>query len=157
MTQKSQLQSAGDGTAVPSGYVGERKISSASTNITLSTSVSDIGLSFTLEPGEWIVGYRASVYLNNPTGSSATNSVNLIITDGNNVAISRSGSDISIQNQPASNATSPIIPVQCEVPLTVTANQTVKLRGFRANVSANTSLLHDDIYRITMLYARRIA
>lgn len=157
MTQKALLQSAGDGTAVPAGYVGERKLASASADISLSTSISDVGLSFTLEPGEWVVGYRASVYLNNPTGSNANNFVNLVITDGSNVAISGSGSDISVQAQPANAVTSPIIPVQCEVPLTVTVNQTVKLRGLRANVSANTSLLHDGTYRITRLYARRIA
>ena len=55
MTQKTQLQGAGDGTAVPAGYVGE-KLSGTNIGPTLSVSGSVYNAaSLTLPAGVWMV------------------------------------------------------------------------------------------------------
>jgi hypothetical protein len=55
MTQKALLQSAGDGTAVPAGYVGETL--SNTTTTTITTSFQNL-VSITLNKGYWLVfGY----------------------------------------------------------------------------------------------------
>lgn len=56
MTQKALLQSAGDGTAVPSGYVGEVISASPASNIVPTGSNVIITLaSIVLTPGTWMV------------------------------------------------------------------------------------------------------
>jgi len=56
MTQKSLLQSAGDGTAVPAGYVGEVLTSSGTQTGSASGTITvNMGTGVTLTPGTWIV------------------------------------------------------------------------------------------------------
>ena len=66
MTQKTQLQAAGDGTAVPAGYVGQL-VSSNLSGIALSVSTSAwnysdcTGLSMTLDSGVWLLSFSAKL------------------------------------------------------------------------------------------------
>jgi hypothetical protein len=59
MTQKSLLQSAGDGTAVPAGYVGEtlRSLVSSETSWPVSTGVWGDFSSLTLTSGTWLINF----------------------------------------------------------------------------------------------------
>ena len=52
MTQKALLQSAGDGTAVPQGYVGEVQVFSGRINMSTSYQTNASG---TLSAGTWLV------------------------------------------------------------------------------------------------------
>lgn len=61
MTQKALLQSAGDGTAVPSGYVGEIKSAERTTNIGGLTAGSSLGISVTVSAGTWIYVFKSDV------------------------------------------------------------------------------------------------
>lgn len=59
MTQKNLLQSAGDGTAVPSGYVGEQVSASNPTGVAVGASGSYVTVtSITLQPGIWNIEGR---------------------------------------------------------------------------------------------------
>jgi len=58
MSNKQLLQSAGDGTAVPAGYVGEVQLANPVANVTPGASVQDLNktvVSITLTPGVWAV------------------------------------------------------------------------------------------------------
>jgi hypothetical protein len=88
MTQKALLQSSGDGTAVPAGYVGERLLSSG-TEVSLpsGTITTNLGTGITLTPGVWIVQAFANAFNVAPTRLSllVTNSSNSpqLDSDGN--------------------------------------------------------------------------
>ena len=70
MTQKALLQGAGDGTAVPAGYVGQVIQASPATNITPGASGVNINIcSITLTPGIWQINAKAS-WLSAPTPPS---------------------------------------------------------------------------------------
>jgi hypothetical protein len=79
MTQKTLLQSAGDGTTVASGYVGERLLSTG-TEVSLpsGTITTNLGTGITLTPGVWIVQAFANAFNIAPTRLSliVTNSAN---------------------------------------------------------------------------------
>lgn len=56
MTQKALLQSAGDGTAVPSGYVGEIYDQTIDVGVTINLNTwTQLGSGFTLGPGVWLI------------------------------------------------------------------------------------------------------
>jgi hypothetical protein len=74
MTQKSLLQSAGDGTAVPSGYVGER-FSLTGSDIGLSTSTTSV-ISQPLTAGIWLINAGVSAV------SSANNTIFVSVYQG---------------------------------------------------------------------------
>jgi hypothetical protein len=79
MTQKALLQSAGDGTAAPAGYIGERLLSSG-TEISLpsGTITTNLGTGITLTPGVWMVQAHSVASVVAPTRVSlvVTNSAN---------------------------------------------------------------------------------
>lgn len=76
MTQKALLQSAGDGTAVPSGYIGE-VLSSNTSGTTISTSGTQ-SLSLTLTAGIWAT-YISVTY----NGSSTVTGMQMGISTSN--------------------------------------------------------------------------
>jgi hypothetical protein len=80
MTAKTQLQSAGDGTAVPSGYVGEKIdfTSRAVTTVSGSYRANTSALA-TLNSGIYLIFGIASL-----PGGSGNNSVSVIATNSNN-------------------------------------------------------------------------
>ena len=88
MTQKALLQGAGDGTAVPQGYVGEniKNAPSGNTAITTFTTTDLTGTNTGLTPGIWLLignlgGYGSS------TGGNA--SIDFLIRDAANNNIVR--------------------------------------------------------------------
>ena len=84
MTQKNLLQSAGDGTAVPAGCIGEIKTSYASRGFTNNTS-SGTGWSLfqsqtgdrTLTPGVWMVHYSVNIQV---TSGNTSGTRSMILT-----------------------------------------------------------------------------
>jgi hypothetical protein len=68
MTAKAQLQSAGDGTAVPAGYVGQ-VISGASdgTTTVAGSNTDKVVTTLSLSPGNWLI--VGSVYFD-PSGTT---------------------------------------------------------------------------------------
>lgn len=88
MTQKTQLQAAGDGTAVPAGYVGETVIASRDgsgdtglTNYQWTHHSSDF---VTLSPGTWILYGTVQVYTGSTTDTAYGLEVNTGTASGNN-------------------------------------------------------------------------
>lgn len=61
MTQKSLLQSAGDGTAVPAGYIGENITQYSSSSTSVGGATTDF-VQVTLGPGVWFVTFNCAVY-----------------------------------------------------------------------------------------------
>lgn len=62
MTQKALLQGAGDGTAVPVGYVGEL-IESNVNSVNVTTTIAS-ATSITLTPGVWDIGATVGINTN---------------------------------------------------------------------------------------------
>jgi len=158
MTAKAQLQSAGDGTAVPSGYVGETKVVNLSgTSFVPSTSLADVtGLSMTLDSGVWQVKYQATVYLQN-NAAATTTFINLVLTDGSNNQIANTQSQTLVENLPTSGI-APILSVEKSAVWVVSGTQTLKLRAIKSSNAGNTALLNETAsYRITAIMATRIA
>jgi len=81
MTQKSLLQSAGDGSAVPAGYVGEVLNypfnANQATTGTNQTALSDQ----TISAGRWLV-FMSSVWQASSGGTGSTNNVVTLRVDG---------------------------------------------------------------------------
>jgi hypothetical protein len=98
MTQKALLQSAGDGTVVPAGYVGERLTASGSQAGNVSGVVTvNLASGITLTPGVWIAQARAeaSVVAPRRVDCFITNSSNAQINDSDGFAYVSSVSDTS--------------------------------------------------------------
>jgi len=88
MTQKALLQSAGDGTAVPDGYVGQRLTASGTQTGSASGVVTvNLGTGVTLTPGVWIVQAMAEASLIAPRRLEIwiTNSANAQISDSDSL------------------------------------------------------------------------
>jgi hypothetical protein len=84
MPNKQLLQSAGDGTAVPQGYVGERLVATgAETGLLAGTTTTNLGLGITLTPGVWMAQANGVGSAVAPTrvSVSLTNSTNAVISD----------------------------------------------------------------------------
>lgn len=124
MTQKALLQSAGDGTAVPSGYVGE-VISASQAGTTISVTANtwtDItGCSITLTAGTWDL--NAYVHANNSAPSGFVYwAAGITTTAGNNGPTAygeRVGYSTSAPNS--------------------TIGNTIIINSFRLNLSSNTT------------------
>lgn len=69
MPNKQLLQSAGDGTAVPAGYVGEVITQTQSSNVSLVSSSSVATVARTLQPGSYILLGTLSVNVSANAGS----------------------------------------------------------------------------------------
>lgn len=116
MPQKQLLQSAGDGTAVPAGYVGE-VVRSTQTGNSLTTTTGNTWIdgsgagSITLTAGKWLVTYKATARLFvTGTGQVMIGNVALFSTEtGTQIAdtISTFGVDVSntTMNFPVSGST----------------------------------------------------
>ncbi len=102
MTQKSLLQSAGDGTAVAAGYVGERISANPASSVSAAASNSWVNLcSITLTPGVWLVNGTSVFTAIGATHTRVGSGISL--TSGNidistNSAISILDSNISTSN-----------------------------------------------------------
>jgi hypothetical protein len=94
MTQKALLQSAGDGTAVPTGYVGEHLEALATSVILGSTSAGVFTTITTLSnvpAGKWKLEFYSSLIdLSGQSGDTVTPAAGRIVT----LAIFKNGSEI---------------------------------------------------------------
>ena len=73
MTQKSLLQSAGDGTAVPAGYVGEYLESVLASNVISPVTINsyaNTGLTLNLSSGVWLVGFSLAYVVTTSGGGN---------------------------------------------------------------------------------------
>jgi hypothetical protein len=88
MSNKQLLQSAGDGTAVPAGYVGE--VISAESNTFTTTGLANNSttgfLSITLTPGTWLISASQSFLQNSSTGTAAGSVLSDVSATGNTIA-----------------------------------------------------------------------
>lgn len=88
MTQKTQLQGAGDGTAVPAGYVGQVisaiRDQSGDTALTGNAWVHHASDFVTLSPGIWILYGAEYIYSSSTTDSLYGTEVNIGTVTGNN-------------------------------------------------------------------------
>lgn len=66
MTQKQQLQSAGDGTAVPAGYAGEQRRVTYS-GVTINTTITQIAVINNVTPGIYLVRFAGDSGLGTTT------------------------------------------------------------------------------------------
>ena len=142
MTQKALLQSAGDGSAVPAGYVGEvrnftsRTISATTTGMTASLALD------TLTPGRWhIVPNAAAV-----ATAGATSAEVIISTNNSNDATGSIGSysaantaslttgtwTFQLQNCILDLSTSQTIYAKCQ---STGANRNVTVSGFAIRIA----------------------
>jgi hypothetical protein len=161
MTQKALLQSAGDGTAIAAGYVGETLsiISTGTLQIPTPPTGDISGMSLSLPPGVWRLALKASVYMKHQAGSNQTNGISLFITDSSNTIISNSGVQQQVENQPTLNSgLSFVFHLESNSVFVNTTTQTIKMRGYRANLTSGSELLSDSSQqRITGIIATRIA
>ena len=125
MPNKQLLQSAGDGTAVPAGYVGQIIQANPAANVTLQTSGNFKDLcSITLTPGVWIVSGTSAL----STTGGTVNRIGAAISTTSNGTDTTGSSSISILSQSASGGGHYI---NCGVRyLNVSSNTTVYLEGF---------------------------
>lgn len=76
MAQKNLLQSAGDVTAVPSGYVGESLTASSTSDFSQSNPVQgtvyDLGPTLTITPGKWLIMFSSIATTTRATGTGGT-------------------------------------------------------------------------------------
>lgn len=88
MTQKTQLQGAGDGTAVPAGYIGETvsaiRDQAGDTTLTGGSWVHHSSDFVTLSPGIWILYGAEYIYTPSTTDSLYGTEVNIGTVTGNN-------------------------------------------------------------------------
>lgn len=157
MTQKSLLQSAGDGTAVPSGYVGQVVTwSTAPGTFTVLTTETDWpNATFTLSPGVWLVAFHIQVDGRTPSGAGTEVGATVKVTNSSNVTQGELVCSSRATN--VSQLTISSILSQSAV-LNVTTETTYKIRSYRYEVGGNGpyNLLNSDANR-SKFYAVRIA
>jgi len=129
MPQKTLLQSAGDGTTVPAGYVGEYYapaiLSGSNQSISGSSYVTITGSSITIGPGVWMLLAGASV------SSETTNQTQVDIqiwnnTDSSQVALQSISVTTTIGQNFCASIVKPVV-------LTSTKNFLLQAKQFGAN------------------------
>ena len=102
MPNKQLLQSAGDGTTIPAGYVGQRLTSSGTQTGSASGTVTvNLSTPITLTPGVWIVQASGQATVVAPTRVTCT------ITNSSNASISDSDGfrfDTTVSDQNNTNS-----------------------------------------------------
>lgn len=157
MANKQVLQSAGDGTAVPVGYVGE-KITwiSAPSTVALSISEADwTNASITFGAGVWLIcaNILTSATPNNVAGSNATAVVR--ITDSSNNIIQTMDKQLFITT-PTNGVAGIVTTLSFSLIANVNGSTTYKIRAFKAEASA-TCNLYNQAFARSEFFAVRIA
>ena len=161
MTQKALLQSAGDGTAVPQGYVGQKITWSTppAAETALTTTETDwANASFQLTPGIWHIFCSVTALLITPAVIGAEAGIYLKITDGSNAVINQLDRSLYIRTQVAANAVSQSPIVMSDI-ITVTSTTTYKIRGqkYQSSGTADCRLYNTSPSSLSNFYAVRIA
>lgn len=139
MSNKQLLQSAGDGTAVPAGYVGELKEATNTTTVVLSGAAgtyTDItSMSLSLEPGIWELQTDISLYISGASGITTNGRVGAVVLTDNSNNIQR-GVVTGF-----ANATTPNVISQCSIKhrIVVSSTTTYKLRATTFENNAATT------------------
>ena len=139
MANKQQLQSAGDGTAIPAGYVGEVIETASFSDYTCTTSEENItGASITLGSGVWRIFYSLSV--NATTGAVAGNitSVDVLLTNSSNTKIGNSQKKLYANNTGSGNYVL-ISTLTAEAIVSISTSTIYKLRAFRTDSNGTGS------------------
>lgn len=147
MPQKQLLQSAGDGTVVPAGYVGQVIIASGSrlfsgtTGNTWWVGTLSSGSGITLTPGVWMVGYSFEATWTGGTNAVITAILTTDTADGvptNNTSGSLTSSRAFLGNLEGFTGTN-TVPIRKEASgyLNVTSNTTYTIK-VNANVTTFT-------------------
>lgn len=143
MTQKSLLHSAGDGTAIPAGFIGE-KIAASITADTSTAGASGVnaevdvtGASIALTPGNWMIHYHGTVFQSILASAGNLADARLRVTTSANVHVPGSATLSSNPYNGTSTAWSMYKQHSCAIPIIVTANTTYKLR-LQANFDGTT-------------------
>jgi len=125
MTQKALLQGAGDGTAVPAGYVGQVIQAAPASAVTLAATSNWKSLcSITLTPGNWLLSGTSVL---NVTGGTFTR-VGCGLSTLSNDSDTNGNSAVCVLNQ--SNTGGNIWVNAGPRYLSVSSNQTVHLLGY---------------------------
>jgi hypothetical protein len=152
---------ATDGVAPVTGMLGETLsiISTGTLQIPTSSAGDITGMSLSLPPGVWRLTLKASVYMKHSAGSNQTNGISLFITDAGNTIIANSGVQQQVENQPTlGSGLNFVFHLESNSVFVNTTTQTIKMRGFRANLTNGPELLADSSQqRITGIIATRIA
>lgn len=157
MTQKALLQSAGDGTAVPAGYVGQvitasgTRAFSGVTGSTWYVGTLSSGSGITLPPGVWLVGYSLETTWTGGTNAITTSVLTTDTADGvlsNNTSASLTSSRAFLGNLEGFTATN-TVPVRKEASgyLNVTSNTTYTIK-VNANVTTFTGAYNCNFYAV---------
>lgn len=159
MTAKAQLQSAGDGTAIPSGYVGETVAGTTIANpVVLATSSTAIS-SITLQPGRWVLKYNINPTIE--TGASAGNRTYAYfrIRDSSDTTTIANSSKLIVAKTTANVSGEATAPVSAEVIVDVSTPTTYLLRGIRVDGSGTgiASVYNGGTTESSNFYAVRIA
>jgi hypothetical protein len=126
------------GTAVPSGFIGE-KIEATITQTIPSTSEADItGASLPLTPGRWEIHYSVTAQINTGATASDASRVMVAITNASNTHIGKSERIIQAKTVAAvSNTILGCLSASCVVD--ISADTTYKLRSRRTDVAGTGS------------------
>jgi hypothetical protein len=159
MTQKSLLQSAGDGTAVPAGYVGEVVQANLTANQTL-VSISDVdlnGLSLSLGAGVWLISYSLSVDVTTTTANGHTNFAQTRITDSSNNLVGNSIRCAYVKNSGSGTNADNICTLHAQEAVNISSQTTYKVRAKVGNLASAGTIQQDTTYGQSKFMAVRIA
>ena len=159
MTQKALLQSAGDGTAVPAGYVGQViQVDLSANTIINSTTESDVSnLSLSLTAGVWLISYSLSADINTTTALGHTNAILAKITDSSNSQIGNSLRCLYVKNNASGTNQDIVGCLSAQEVVNISSSQTYKVRSRVLNASSGGVIQQDAQYGASKFMAVRIA
>jgi hypothetical protein len=161
MTQKALLQSAGDGTAIAAGYVGQKIIwtTPPPSQQLVTTSETDwTNSSITLSPGVWQIFASIQCVAQVAPAVGAEQAIYLKITDSANTVINNLDKSIYIKNVAATPGA-----MQCVISMNdivnISSSTTYKIRvlKYESGGSAQSYIYNASPSSFSHFYAVRIA
>jgi hypothetical protein len=159
MTQKALLQSAGDGTAIAAGYVGQVIQSDLSTTVSITSATeSDVsGLNITLTPGVWMITYSLSADITSSTSNGHTNGLVTRITDSFDNILGNSRRCLYVKNSGSGTNADIVSTLHANEITSISSNTTFKIRARILNTASTGTLFQDTTYGGCKFMAIRIA
>lgn len=163
MANKQSLQAAGDGTAVPAGYIGERITwttpPTSANGITTTTESDWLNATFTIGAGVWLIHVSGNVVL--VTGATSGNDVETFIkvTDNSSALIGTMVTSARLKAVANVQAVATFPYCIQEVYTTSAASTLLKLRIKRTDNAGtgNTSTFYNEANNYARFFAVRIA
>lgn len=157
MTQKNLLQSAGDGTAVPSGYVGEVITwSTVPTTQTFTTEADWTNAVITVPSGVWRLQAEIQVYSNKGSTVAGDCNTYVKITNSSNTVIENCSARHGVYINSATELIGTAL-ISLSAIVSVSSNTQYKIRAYKAGVSGSASELQNSGDIKSRFYAVRIA